>query len=178
MSFLFGRGDRETKEEVSREGEGAEVQIRKYRTNDRKAVLAIASESFEGVCLDENIEEKFGKVGSPWREHKRDAVDYDLSNHPSSAFVALIDGEVVGFACNRLYNSRSLGHVANLAVTEQYQGEGIGKALMKASLDYFRQMGLKYARIETLEQNDKGVKFYPGLGFEEVGRQVFYFKEL
>ena len=49
---------------------------------------------------------------------------------------------------------------------------------MEAALDYFRKEGMQYARVETLEQNFKGQRFYPSYGFKEIGRQVFYFREL
>ncbi len=141
-------------------------------------MLRIAAESFAGLCLDENIEKRFGRVGGRWQEHKKDSVAYDLSSSTSCTFVALVGGEVVGFICSRLYGSRSVGHVANMAVAPEFQGRGIGKALMRAALDHFRGQGMRYARIETLEQNEKGLRFYPSVGFEEIGRQVFYFMEL
>jgi len=154
------------------------IQVRKYQRQDRRAVLRIAAESFAGVCLDENIEMRFGRVGDSWQAQKKEAVDYDLTHNAGSAFVAAQGGEVIGFVCNRLYYSRSIGHVANLAVAPSHQGKGVGKALMRASLDHFRREGMRYARIETLEQNRKGQKFYPSLGFQEVGRQIFYFMKL
>ena len=161
------------------EGEdGLSIQVRNYESRDRRDVLRIAKTSFEGVCLDENIEERFGQVGDSWREHKKSAVAHDLRHNPDSAFVALADGHIVGFVCNRLYRSRRLGHVANLAVTEDYQGRGVGKALMRRTLEHFERKGMKFVRIETLEQNKRAREFYPKLGFEEVGRQVFFFREL
>lgn len=141
-------------------------------------MLRIAETCFSGVCLDENIEGAFGEIGAPWREHKRDSVDFDLTNNAASALVAVADGKVVGFICNRLYRSRSTGHVANLAVMQAYQGRGIGKALLRASLDYFRAQGMRHVRIETLAQNEKACRLYPSLGFEEVGHQIHYYKKL
>ena len=55
---------------------------------------------------------------------------------------------------------------------------GVGKALMAAALDHFRDCGMLYARIETLEQNIKAQNFYPSVGFKEVARQIFYVMEL
>ena len=154
------------------------IEVRKYQSRDRRAVLRIAVESFVGVCMDENIERQFGVVGDRWEDYKKEAIDYDLVNNPASTFVAVVDGEVAGFVCNRLYTSRSIGHVANLAVASQFQGKGVGKVLMRASLEHFRERGMRHARIETLEQNAKAQKFYPSLGFKEIGRQIFYFMKL
>jgi ribosomal protein S18 acetylase RimI-like enzyme len=161
-----------------RAGSKPRIKVRRYEQRDRRAVLQIAGRSFEGVCLDENIENAFGKLGDSWQIHKKSAVDYDLQNNPSSAFVAIMDNRIVGFVCNRIYRSRSLGHVANLAVSTDYQSRGVGRALMLRTLEHFRNEGMKFARIETLEQNERGRDFYPKLGFKEVGRQVFYVREL
>lgn len=183
-SLFVGRKDnaqtregQDQMEETVGESSGP-IKVRRYRQRDRRAVLRIAENSFQGVCLDENIEKQFGRVGDGWRVHKKSAVDYDLQNNPTSAFVAIIEGHIVGFVCNRLYRSRSLGHVANLAVTEEYQSRGVGRALMLTTMEHFRNEGMEFARIETLEQNERGRRFYPKLGFKEVGRQVFYIKEL
>ena len=177
--FLRGRGKQE---QYGNKGdtlpENAQITARGYRRRDRDAVLRIAEESFRGVCIDENIQKQFAQIGGTWQEHKRGTVDYDLANNSSSTFVAEVDGKVVGFVCTRLQRYRLTGHVANIAVAAAFQGMGVGKALMAAALDHFRDSGMLYARIETLEQNIKAQKFYPALGFKEVARQIYYFMEL
>lgn len=158
--------------------DGVPVRIRQYKSRDRRDVLRLARTSFDDVCLDENIENDFGQVGEDWRTLKKNAVDYDLKNNPSSTFVAIVDGQIIGFICTRLYQPRRLGHVANLAVEQSHQGQGVGRAMLDHALEYFETHGMNFARIETLEQNEKARTFYPSLGFKEVGRQIFYFKEL
>jgi len=156
-----------------------QVLIRPYRRRDRESILRIAEQSFEGFCLDGNMEEHFGRIAhTTWQQRKRDGIDYDLRSNPDDALVAEVDGKVVGFCCTRLYRRYLIGHVANMAVDRDYQGRGIGKMLVRAALDHFRRQGMEYARIETLEQNYKGRRLYPSFGFKEIGRQVFYFREL
>ncbi len=152
--------------------------IRTYSRPDRREILEIARRAFAGVSLDENIEQAFGEIGGHWTEHKKDAVDYDLQNNPSLVLVAELGDEIAGFACNRIYPARSTGHIANLAVEERFRGRKIGRSLVEGSMELLRQKGVKYVRIETLEQNERGKHFYPALGFKEVGRQRFYFKRL
>lgn len=155
------------------------VAIRSYRRSDRQAVLRITEESFGGFCLEANMEEHFGQIANTsWQQRKRGGIDYDLRCNPQHVFVAEKDGELVGYLCSRIYRDQKMGHIANLAVAMAEQGQGIGKMLLAAVLDHFRDCGMAYARIETLERNFKGRKLYPAFGFKEVGRQVFYMREL
>ncbi len=154
------------------------VLIRSYSCTDRRDVLRIAEESFSGVSLDENIERRFEKTGKSWVEHKKDAVDYDLQHNPSLTLVAEIDGKAVGFVCSRMYPRRSTGHITNLAVDKQFRGRGVGRALVEETMELLSQEGAGYVRIETLDQNETGRRFYPSIGFEEIGRQIFYMKRL
>jgi len=157
----------------------AEAIVRKYRRRDRDAILEITAQSFGGACLDSNIEQHFGAIArTTWQERKQRGIDHDLRHNARHVLVAELDGLVVGYVCTRVYRDMAVGHLANMAVARQYQGRGIGKMLIRASLDHFRRLGLKYARIETLEQNATGRHLYPAFGFKEVGRQIFFFREL
>ena len=68
--------------------------------------------------------------------------------------------------------------VPNIAVMPEVRGQGLGKQLMERALVYFREQGMRFAKIETLDQNPIGQQFYPSMGFEEVGRQIHYLREL
>ncbi len=156
-----------------------QIAVRNYVKRDREAVLRITAESFEGFCLEENMEIHVGRIANrTWQECKRDAIEYDLRNNARHAFVAEADGQVVGFVCTRLYRDLLIGHVANLAVAKDYQSRGIGKMLLQQALIHFRECGARHARIETLEQNFKAQKLYPAFGFKEIGRLIYYLRDL
>lgn len=156
-----------------------EVTIRKYSRQDRDAVLSIAGASFEGVCLEHRMEQDFGRVGgASWQDRKKKGIDYDLQRRSRDVLVAEADGEVIGFVCTRLYRKRSIGHVANLAVAPPYQGQGVGRRLMGAAVRHLRERGMDYARVETLEDNERARNLYPSAGFKEIARRVYYFREL
>ena len=157
----------------------ADVTVRAYRKRDRDAILEITRESFDQFCLESNMDKSFGPIaGMAWDARKCDGIAFDLAQNPDHTFVAVVDAQVVGYVCTRLYTAHLIGHVANIAVARKHQGQGIGKLLLAKALEHFRSFGMRYARIETLEQNYKGNRFYPSFGFKEIGRQVFYFREL
>ncbi|MEQ1828953.1 MAG: GNAT family N-acetyltransferase [Pirellula sp.] len=95
----------------------------------------------------------------------------------SNGFVAEVVGEngepkMVGFAAVEIY-SRKLGEIQCLAVSDGYQGQGIGSALVKACVERAREKGiLEVMAISSSEG------FLRQLGFDyslpEQKRALFY----
>ena len=106
-------------------------------------------------------------------------IDADVEgSNARGVFVYEDDGEVVGYITCRIDEESRIGWIPNMAVIPDHQGKGIGRDLVTACLDYMRQRGMECAKIETLEQNAIGSRFYPDVGFREVGRQIHYLMRL
>ncbi len=153
--------------------------IRTYRPEDREVLKDITTRSFQSVTIEHDIEARFGLTnGKDWAYRKRKHIDEDCSANPDGVFVAEIDGRVVGYITTLIEHDTLIGRIPNVAVDTGFHGRGIGRKLIEAALAYFRQQGMAYAKIETLEQNQVGRHLYPSLGFKEVSRQIHYFMEL
>lgn len=74
--------------------------------------------------------------------------DVAFSNRPTSCFIAVKDGTVVGFAC---YDVTAKGLFGPLGVTESFRGRGIGKALLLKCLLSMREEGYAYAIISWVD---------------------------
>lgn len=156
--------------------------IRRYQLHDLDRLKHITAICFQGVAIDANIEAKFGQVGAhDWRWRKLRHIDHDVSGTNADGVFVYADedsGEVLGYIACRVDPESKIGWIPNMAVSPEAQGRGIGKQLMERAFAYFREHGMEIAKIETLEQNQVGQVFYPGAGFEEVGRQIHYAKRL
>jgi ribosomal protein S18 acetylase RimI-like enzyme len=150
--------------------------IRPYLPTDLARIQAITVGSFEGVSIDRNIEKAFGPVaGKDWRERKARDITTDCEVQPEGVFVAETEGgEVVGYITTRLDRFTLIGRIPNLAVDEQFRGHGLGTQLIEHALAWMREQGMAMAKIETLEQNERGQALYPRFGFQEVARQIHY----
>jgi ribosomal protein S18 acetylase RimI-like enzyme len=150
--------------------------IRAYREADREALKRITVEAFDGVSIDQNLEQRFGPVaGHDWRWRKARHIDDDLAAEGAAAWVAEDEGgEVLGYVTTRADRAAGVGFIPNLAVRAGRRGEGVGRRLIEHALQQFREAGLEVARIETLEQNPVGRHLYPACGFVEVARQIHY----
>ena len=76
-----------------------------------------------------------------------------MSHLPPGCFVAIVDGQVVGFAC---YDAPARGFFGPTGVAESQRGKGIGAALLYHTLAAMKAQGYAYAVIGGVGP----VKFY------------------
>ena len=79
--------------------------------------------------------------------------DVCFANRPISCFIAAKGSKIIGYAC---YNATAPDFFGPTKVLEEYQGKGIGKALLLRSLHAMREEGYQYAIIGGVGP----VKFY------------------
>lgn len=76
-----------------------------------------------------------------------------MSHQPPGCLVAIVEGEVVGFAC---YDATARGFFGPTGVAESQRGKGIGAALLYHTLVAMKAQGYGYAVIGGVGP----VKFY------------------
>ena len=158
---------------------GPEVVICPAEAADAEAAAEITREAFNGVSIDQAIEQALGQGGKVgWRDVKGREVRSEFEQTPESCFVAKSAGRVVGFVTTGVDSYASRGRIVNLAVAAPWRRRGIGRQLIERALDHFRRLGLKQAKIETLTTNPVGQHLYPDVGFREVARQIHYVMRL
>lgn len=87
--------------------------------------------------------------------------------------VSEVDGKIVGEAQLRVMPGK-LRHVGavDVLVHDEYQGRGIGRALLTALLDLAdNYLGLIRVELEVWEDNAPAIRLYESLGFEVEGRK-------
>jgi ribosomal protein S18 acetylase RimI-like enzyme len=148
--------------------------LRPYQPGDLEAMKQLTVEAFDGVTLEQNIEEHLGEVGGhDWRWRKARHLDED-----GGIFIAEAAGTLVGYITTQVDREAGKGRIPNLAVAAEFRGHGLGRELIEHALEYFREQGLAYAVIETMAQNVAGNHVYPACGFVEVARQVHFARRL
>jgi len=103
-------------------------------------------------------------------------------------FVAQDKGKLIGFCWTKIHGGHShthetdsdhhdhepIGEIYVMAVSEEYEGRSIGKALTITGLNYLKYQGLSSAMLYVDEENKKAVNLYKSLGFVESGKDVMY----
>jgi N-acetylglutamate synthase-like GNAT family acetyltransferase len=82
-----------------------------------------------------------------------------------SVLVARLDGEILG--CLQLLDPREDAEIeiAILAVAEDYQGRGLGTALVERAVAEARNLGLHTVRVGTSSADISNLRFYQRRGF-------------
>jgi ribosomal-protein-alanine N-acetyltransferase len=93
--------------------------------------------------------------------------------------VALRDGAVVGYAVADVSSTqgRDLGHLKDIAVHPQAQGEGVGRTLLRRVLFTMAVNGASVVKLEVRERNDVAQSLYEDVGFERVRRVPAYYDD-
>lgn len=81
-------------------------------------------------------------------------------------FVALKEGRVIGCVVLARLNEHIDTQLMQMAVEDDFQGQGIGSRLVKALLEFAKANGV--SKIEVHARSDVSA-FYEGLGFEVYG---------
>ena len=84
------------------------------------------------------------QFGAGWASE----VDVAITNKPRTCFVAVIDAQMIGFAC---YDATALGFFGPIGVEKSYRNRGTGTALMKACLLEMKLRGYGYAVVGAVE---------------------------
>lgn len=115
-------------------------------------------------------------------------IERDAFSDPWSlrSFREALAHSAVYFACARRDGTEVAGYVvawfvadegeiANLAVSPDAWGAGIGRALLDAALDEGRRRDVSAVYLEVRDSNDRARRLYRSRGFEEVGRRRGYY---
>jgi len=108
----------------------------------------------------------------PWSEA---ALEEELYNPLASFIVAQRpDGAVLGYA--GLHAVLDEGYIANIAVREDYRGQGIADDLLDVFVRFGREK-LAFLTLEVRPSNEPAIQLYYKHGFAQVGRRKDYYRD-
>jgi mycothiol synthase len=155
-----------------------DYQIRSFLPDlDNKAWLALNNKAFANHPEQGNWSEAdlSIRVNEDWFDEK-------------GFFVAEDKDQLIGFCWTKIHGGHShthetdsdhhdhepIGEIYVMAVSKEYEGRSIGKALTITGLNYLKYQGLSSAMLYVDEDNQKAVNLYKSIGFVESGKDVLY----
>jgi dTDP-4-amino-4,6-dideoxy-D-galactose acyltransferase len=143
--------------------------IRIFRPDDGPALQAIAAAShhdsrfyadphFAAAACDRLYETWIGRSYSGWAQ---------------AVLVAESGGAAAGYLTCHVGPAAS-GSIGLVAVGEQYRGKGLGRQLVEAGLQYFRQQGVRRVSVVTQGRNIASQRLYQRSGFLTASVHLWY----
>jgi GNAT superfamily N-acetyltransferase len=96
------------------------------------------------------------------------------SSSQSFLFVAVLEGETIGFISGELregsptFHPRTWASVDDVYVVPEYRSLGVGRALLENVESWARERNASGISLQVAAANGRGRKFYKTLGFREV----------
>ena len=91
-----------------------------------------------------------------------------------AGFVAEVQGQLVGFLVGKLVAGTC--ELESIAVAQEVRREGIGRALVKAFIDWAKFHGARRLELEVRASNARAVKLYEGAGLRREGLRAGYYQ--
>ncbi|HBC3980289.1 GNAT family N-acetyltransferase [Vibrio parahaemolyticus] len=142
-------------------------EIRKIQESDiqgfHKALTSVAS---EGQYLLTTPPVPFGKIESFIKDNI--AQNY-------AQYVALKDGEVIGWADIMPSSRNTMSHVGSLGmgVVAPFRGQGVGKKLLINVIEHAWSQGLTRLELEVFSDNTTAIEMYKKHGYMVEGTKKF-----
>lgn len=146
------------------------MDLRAATADDIDAIRSVASESLTasyGHAVDETL---LDEAVDEW--YDADDLGADIADADTVFPVAIVDGEIVGFAESYVVGRRErVGEIDWLHVHPDHRGSGIGSALLARVESELRSADVDRIEARVLVANEAGTAFYEGEGYELIGER-------
>ncbi len=106
---------------------------------------------------------------------EEEAVVAEHAAAPNAVFLLALgpEGEVLGMLNCHGSSRRALRHSCEMgiSVAKEYRGQGIGRSLMQAMVDWARASGMKRIELKVYARNERAIRLYRSFGFQAEGRR-------
>jgi dTDP-4-amino-4,6-dideoxy-D-galactose acyltransferase len=143
------------------------IQFKSDKVTDQLRELALQSGLYSRFKVDKGFRNnEFERLYTEWIEK---SVEKKLANE---ILTFSDNNEIYGFIT--LVIKPSNGSIGLIAVDESQRGKAIGKKLINAALDYFKNHNISRVEVVTQKNNNSACRFYESCGFKIKSIQNIY----
>lgn len=151
--------------------------IRLTTPADQAAIERLVLAAFEPITWQKKLDARFGPLnGCDWQARWHDRLQKIFATQ-----VVLLGeqaGELAAVATATIDQHAALGFIDVLAVGREFQGQGLGREMLRGTMEHLKLLGCQYVHLDCLTDNEVGNALYASEGFEEVARHVRWFRKL
>ena len=96
-------------------------------------------------------------------DDSRAGIEAYLRRNPSTCFVALEQGEIIGAILSGHDGRR--GFIYHLSVSPEHRGKKIGSTLVESAMAALEKEGIRKVALVVFDRNEAGNAFWERLGF-------------
>ncbi len=100
-------------------------------------------------------------------------IEQSCQDEAKVVFVAHWQGHVAGYLACALDGAQT-GRISLIAVAADFQGQGIGRALLETGLDWFGKQRVQDVCVVTQGRNIRAMRMYERLGFTVQDLKLWY----
>jgi len=105
----------------------------------------------------------------PFDRLQAEAIAVDAHSRQSLRILALVGDRPAGYAYFTTRNAKSGFPMLGIAVTDEFQGIGLGRALMVCLINSAKAQGFNGLTLNVFKNNYRAQRLYTSLGFEFTG---------
>ncbi len=139
-------------------------------------IAEMVIESFAPITWFRKLDERIGPVnGKDWRARWQTRMRDVFARE-----IVLIgeDEEIVAMSSGTLDRESTMTYIDLLAVDRRFQGRGYGREMLEGMMQHMKVLGARYVHLDCLTDNDTANALYRAEGFEEVARQIRWFRAI
>lgn len=129
------------------------MHIEPYASNHRDAIVRLSLRAwtpvFDSIQKIMNADVYQAFYPENWRASQQKAVEDVCAAEDTNVWVAVEAGLTVGFVAVKLHSEDSMGEIYMVAVDPDFQGRGIGTALIEFALRWMKDARMSIAMVET-----------------------------
>lgn len=124
------------------------------------------------ILIQKGLGQRFGFIDESLNPDLHTLYDY-YSTHGVTFLVVEADQAMIGCgALIREHGSREVARIVRVSVRQDYQGQGIGRAISQRLIEAAGANGFKRLLVETNADWNSALRLYQSLGFQEEQRLV------
>jgi len=140
------------------------------KPEDLQEVVKLAEELFQ----DESLRDSMITTPSQFQDPKW--ILKNINRENATVLVAELNGKIIGYALGWIsqpwaYKGKR-GYFCDCFVEKSYRGRGVGKKLIKAMIEWFKNNEVECVEADVYVNNPVSIKMLKSLGFKEVAKRL------
>ena len=144
---------------------------------DYAAIERLVIDAFEPITWQRKLDGRYGSLnGRDWKQRWHDRLEKIFATQ--IVLVGEHNARLAAAATAAIDPPAALGFIDVLAVGTEFQGQGLGREMLRGAMQHLKSLGCQYVNLDCLTDNDTGNALYASEGFEEVARHIRWFRKL